>query len=155
MTFHTRTMASPLGTLCLTGEGGAVTRLDWAGDATPAGDDDALLEMAAQQLAEYFAGERKVFHLPLAPTGTAHDRKVWREMQTIPFGVTRSYGEIAAAIGSSPRAVGTACGRNPIPVIIPCNRVLAANGTIGGYSGAGGTVTKRRLLVLEGVMLAV
>jgi methylated-DNA-[protein]-cysteine S-methyltransferase len=75
-------------------------------------------------------------------------------MQAIPRGATRTYGEIARAIGSSPRAVGTACGRNPIPVIIPCHRILAAHGGIGGYSGAGGTETKRRLLALEGAMLA-
>ena len=76
-------------------------------------------------------------------------------MQQIPFGATRSYGDLARTIGSSARAVGTACGRNPIPIIIPCHRVLAAGGAIGGYSGAGGTATKHRLLVLEGAMLAV
>lgn len=155
MTIRTRTIASPLGALRLTAGDGAITRLDWAGDVAPAGGDDALLDMAAHQLAQYFAGIREDFDLRLAPAGTPHDRKVWREMQAIPYGATRSYGEIATTVGSSPRAVGTACGRNPIPVIIPCHRVLAANGAIGGYSGAGGTATKRRLLALEGVMLAV
>ena len=74
-------------------------------------------------------------------------------MQKIAFGEYQSYGELSAAIGSSPRAVGTACGRNPIPIIIPCHRVLAAGGQIGGYSGNGGTTTKRYLLSLEGVEL--
>jgi methylated-DNA-[protein]-cysteine S-methyltransferase len=77
------------------------------------------------------------------------------EMQAIPRGATRTYGDIARTIGSAPRAVGAACSRNPIPVIVPCHRILAANGGIGGYSGAGGAETKRRLLALEGAMLAV
>jgi methylated-DNA-[protein]-cysteine S-methyltransferase len=75
-------------------------------------------------------------------------------MKTIPFGGLRSYGDMATAIGSSARAVGTACGRNPIPIIVPCHRVIATGGSIGGYSGRGGLETKRALLILEGVVLA-
>jgi len=151
----TRTVASPLGALRLTAADGAIVRLDWAADAPVGGDGGALLDDAECQLAAYFAGTLQNFNLPLAPPGTPHDRRVWREMQQIPFGATRSYGDLARIVGSSARAVGTACGRNPIPVIIPCHRILAAGGAIGGYSGAGGVATKRRLLALEGAMLAV
>ncbi len=151
----TRTVPSPLGVLCLTAEAGAIVRLDWTGGNKASDDSGTLLDEAARQLAAYFVGTLHDFGLPLAPTGTPHDRKVWHEMQQIPFGATRSYGDLARTIGSSARAVGTACGRNPIPIIIPCHRVLAAGGAIGGYSGAGGTATKHRLLVLEGAMLAV
>jgi methylated-DNA-[protein]-cysteine S-methyltransferase len=154
VTPRTRTLDSPLGMLRLTAANGAVIRLDWAARAAPGGDADLLLDEAARQLAAYFAGDLQEFDLPLAPAGTPHDCEVWQQMRTIPFGGTRSYGALAAAIGSSARAVGGACGRNPIPVIVPCHRVLAADGGIGGYSGAGGTVTKRRLLALEGAMLA-
>lgn len=160
MAIRVRFVDSPVGRLRLTAENGAITRLDWIGatatdDNPPTGEDDALLETAARQLGAYFDGTRNTFDLPLAPHGTSHEQAVWREMRTIAYGATRSYGEIAGAIGSSPRAVGMACGRNPIPVIVPCHRVLAANGGIGGYSGSGGIDTKRRLLVLEGAMLAV
>ena len=103
------------------------------------------------QLAAYFAGDLHDFDLPVAPDGTAHDRKVWRAMQEIPPGKTRTYGDIARAIASGAQAVGNACGRNPIPIVIPCHRIVGANGAIGGYSGRGGAETKRFLLGLEGV----
>ncbi len=108
---------------------------------------------AQRQLDAYFAGELTSFDLPVAPAGTPHQQKVWRAMQMIPFGGYATYGDLAASVESSARAVGTACGRNPIPIIIPCHRVLAAGGKIGGYSGSGGTATKRYLLSLEGVDL--
>ena len=149
---------SPVGTLCLTAEHGEITRVDWSNVSkaqTGGNVDSKLLATAAQQLDAYFAGTAQEFDLPLAPAGSDHDHAVWLCMQRITFGATQSYGEIAKEIGSSARAVGGACGRNPIPVIIPCHRVLAANGSIGGYSGEGGTDTKRRLLALEGAMLAV
>ena len=109
-----------------------------------------LLARAEAYLAAYFAGDLHHFDLPVAPAGTTHDRKVWRAMQDIPSGETRTYGDIARAIASSPRAVGNACGRNPIPIIIPCHRIVGAGGAIGGYSGQGGAETKRFLLRLEG-----
>lgn len=155
MATQARLVTSPVGTLRITAENGAITRVDWASGTANDDDSDPLLARAVDQLAEYFAGTRTAFDLPLAPRGTIHDQTVWREMQSIPYGATCSYSQIARVINSSARAVGTACGRNPIPVIIPCHRVLAANGGIGGYSGAGGTDTKRRLLALEGAMLAV
>lgn len=144
LSFH-----SPLGDLTLTEEDGAIVSLDW-GWACQQGSS-ALLKKAQGQVLDYLAGKRKEFDLPLAPMGTAFQKKVWKAMQAIAYGKTKSYGEIAAKLQSGPRAVGTACGRNPIPIIIPCHRVLAANGGLGGYSGDGGTDTKRKLLDLEGV----
>ena len=144
-----RTVDSPLGPLTLVGEDGALTRLGWGRAARE--DESNLLDRAAAELAAYFAGDRYSFDLPVAPEGTAHDRRVWRAMQDIPPGETRSYGEIARAIGSAAQAVGNACGRNPIPIVIPCHRIVGAGGAIGGYSGRGGAETKRFLLGLEGV----
>ena len=106
---------------------------------------------AAWQLTAYFAGELHDFDLPLAPDGTEHQKKVWAEMSRIPYGGLATYGDLAKAIGSAARAVGTACGKNPIPIIVPCHRVVATGGGIGGYSGRGGLDTKRALLHLEGV----
>ena len=144
-----RTVASPLGPLTLAAGDGALTALRWGKakreDASP------LLDRAAAALATYFSGDLRHFDLPVAPEGTDHDRAVWQAMQQIPPGKTRSYGEVARAIRSSPRAVGNACGRNPIPIIVPCHRIVAAGGGLGGYSGQGGAETKRFLLELEGV----
>ena len=143
-----RTVGSPLGPLTLVAEDGALARLGWGRARSE--DDSNLLTHAAAQLAAYFAGELRDFDLPVAPEGTEHDRRVWRAMQAIPSGETRAYGEIARAIGSAARAVGNACGRNPIPIVIPCHRIVGANGALGGYSGQGGAETKRFLLGLEG-----
>jgi methylated-DNA-[protein]-cysteine S-methyltransferase len=105
-----------------------------------------LLVETARQLTEYFAGKRLVFDLPLAARGTGFQEIVWRALCAIPFGVTRSYGELATAIGrpSASRAVGTANSKNPIAIIVPCHRVIGANGTLTGY--AGGMAAKRWLL---------
>ena len=143
-----RTVDSPLGPLALVAENGALTELRWGRARRE--DDSNLLARAAADLAAYFAGALRDFDLPVAPEGTGHDRKVWRAMQAIPPGETRTYGEIARAIGSGAQAVGNACGRNPIPIVIPCHRIVAANGALGGYSGQGGAETKRFLLGLEG-----
>jgi methylated-DNA-[protein]-cysteine S-methyltransferase len=142
---------SPVGPLTVTEEDGALVSLEWRKQSN--GTASPLLDAARRQLDAYFAGTLAKFDLPVNPAGTDHQRKVWRAMQDIPFGDYQTYGALSAAIGSSPRAVGTACGRNPIPIIIPCHRVLAAGGGIGGYSGSGGTETKRYLLSLEGVAL--
>ena len=138
---------SPVGPLVVTETDGAITALGW-GRAEP-GDDTSLLAEARRQLAEYFAGKRTAFDLPLAPEGSAFQRAVCDAMLAIPFGETRTYGEIAADLGASAQAVGNACGANPIPILIPCHRVLGATG-LGGYSGAGGIETKVALLRLEG-----
>lgn len=139
--------ASPVGPLIVTEIDGAITALGW-GRATP-DDETPLLAEARRQLAEYFAGKRTAFDLPLAPEGSAFQRAVCDAMLAIPFGETRTYGEIAADLGASAQAVGNACGANPIPILIPCHRVLGATG-LGGYSGAGGIETKVALLRLEG-----
>lgn len=144
---------SPIGPLTVIAQGDAVVRVDWGEHSDDNAGGSPLLAEAQRQLRAYFEGKLSTFDLPLAPDGTAHQRRVWQAMQEIPPGEWRTYGALAAAIGSSARAVGTACGRNPIPIIIPCHRVLAAGGRIGGYSGSGGTGTKRFLLSLEGVEL--
>jgi methylated-DNA-[protein]-cysteine S-methyltransferase len=117
----------------------------------PGGNGSPLLDEAARQLAAYFDGRLRDFDLPLAPAGTAFEGRVWTAMQAIPYGETRCYGDLAGATGSAPRAVGRACGKNPIPIVIPCHRVLAKGG-LGGYSGEGGLATKQRLLALEGAL---
>jgi methylated-DNA-[protein]-cysteine S-methyltransferase len=140
---------SPIGNLVLDEEGGALVAIRWAKGEKRNGSP--LLAKAARQLEAYFAGKLSQFDLPLRPAGSDFERRVWTAMQAIPFGKTRSYGELAADIHSAPRAVGGACGKNPIPIIIPCHRVLAKTG-LGGYSGSGGLRTKQALLALEGAL---
>ncbi len=133
-------------------EGGAVAAVRFA--RFPSRDEaTSLLREAEKQLGAYFAGRLQVFDLPLGPAPTSFQVRVRAAMLAIPAGATRSYGELAGDIDSKPRAIGQACGRNPIPIIVPCHRVLAAGGAIGGYSGGGGLTTKRRLLELEGAHL--
>jgi methylated-DNA-[protein]-cysteine S-methyltransferase len=110
----------------------------------------ALLREVRRQLAQYFAGERRVFDLPLAPRGTDFERRVWQEVAAIPYGETRSYAEVARAAGrpAACRAVGRANGSNPIPLVIPCHRVIGSDGSLTGYGG--GLPLKRFLLALEG-----
>lgn len=122
----------------------------------PADDSsNRFLTRAQTQLKEYFAGKRTAFEVPLDVRGTEFQRSVWRELSRIPFGVTRSYAEIAERIGKprSVRAVGAANGSNPISVIVPCHRVIGADGSLTGFGG--GLDLKRSLLELEGVLLAV
>ncbi len=141
---------TPIGPLAIAEEDGAIVSIDWGWPA--ASVETTLLVRACRQVEEYFAGRRTSFDLPLAPPGTPFQRRVWQELTAIPYGQTRSYGELAAALGTAPRALGGACGRNPIPVVIPCHRVLAADRRLGGYSGLDGIETKRFLLTLEGVL---
>ena len=140
-------LLTPLGDLTLSEEDGAIVSLDWGRVAEQ--QPPALLRDAAEQLQDYFDGKRRHFQLPLAPHGTPFQRRVWAALQQIPPGETRSYGDIARALASGPRAIGQANGRNPIPIIIPCHRVVGADGSIGGYSGLDGADTKRFLLDLE------
>jgi len=142
------TIPSPVGRLTIIEQDGAIVSVSWRAPAT-ADRPSGLLVSISKQINAYFAGERPDFDLPLAPAGTRHDTRVWAAMRGIPFGETRTYGQLAEALGSVPRAVGTACGRNPLPIVIPCHRVVASNGTLGGYSGGGGLDTKRFLLRLE------
>ncbi len=143
-------MHSPVGDLTISAENGAIVALDWGRgrdqDTTP------LLQRARALLDAYFDGEPVDFDLPLDPAGSAFQRRVWTAMCDIPAGGTETYGGLAARIDGIARAVGTACGKNPIPIIIPCHRVVAASG-LGGYSGDGGLDTKVALLRLEGALL--
>jgi methylated-DNA-[protein]-cysteine S-methyltransferase len=142
-------ISSPVGRLVLDEEDGALVAIRWA-DGKP-GNGSPLLNEAARQFDAYFAGKLTDFDLPLRPAGSAFERRVWNGMLDIPYGKTRFYGELAADIGSGPRAVGGACGKNPIPIVIPCHRVLAKAG-MGGYSGSGGLKTKQALLAIEGAL---
>ncbi|MBE7158613.1 MAG: methylated-DNA--[protein]-cysteine S-methyltransferase [Rhodospirillales bacterium] len=137
---------SPIGDLTVFEENGAIVSLDWGWvpDQVPT----PLLEHARAQLDAYFDGDLQRFDLPLAPAGTAYRQAVWRALCDIPYGATRSYQDIAAVAGGSARSVGQANGRNPIPLIIPCHRVVAGS-HVGGYSGGEGLATKRWLLALE------
>lgn len=143
---------SPLGDLTLFAEDGAIVALDFGqGADAPGKTGCAALNEAARALERYFRTGRETFAaLKLAPSGTVFQKRVWREMQKIAPGKTKSYGDIARALKSSPRAVGGACGANPIPILIPCHRVLGADGALGGYSGGEGPDTKKALLRLEG-----
>ncbi|MGY9005873.1 MAG: methylated-DNA--[protein]-cysteine S-methyltransferase [Alphaproteobacteria bacterium] len=144
------TVTSPVGNLTLFEAGGKITGLTWAaGKGLRNAKPTPVLAEARDQITAYFKGELKKFSLPIAPDGTQFQRGVWQGLSNISFGKTLSYGELAKKISSSPRAVGGACGANPIPIIIPCHRVLGANGTLHGYSGHGGIETKALLLRLE------
>lgn len=144
---------SPIGTIAIAENGKAITHLLLPGETAPPDHDIAetgLLQEAAGQVQEYFAGTLKNFSLPLAPSGTSFMLRVWDALQQIPYGETRSYKDIAESIGNARacRAVGQANNRNPIPIIIPCHRVIGANGKLVGYGG--GLPAKTYLLTLEG-----
>ena len=140
---------SPVGDLTVTEEDGKIISLDWGWVPAEWQSATPLLEGARDQLNRYFDGEIGDFDLPLDPPGTEFQKKVWAEMRKIPAGRTKSYGEIAKLLQSAAQPVGTACGANPIPILIPCHRVLASGGKPGGYSGDGGVETKIALLRLE------
>lgn len=149
---------SPVGSLRLTSRGGALTGIQFHPyAASPAGeplgervDDAPVLAEAVRQLRAYFDRDLEHFDLPLSPTGTEFQHRVWAQLRRIGYGETASYGEVARALGltnAASRAVGLANGRNPIPIVVPCHRVIGADGTLTGY--AGGLERKRVLLDLE------
>ncbi|TQV79977.1 methylated-DNA--[protein]-cysteine S-methyltransferase [Denitrobaculum tricleocarpae] len=161
------TIDSPFGALLLRASDEAITRLTWlmeedgalrhAPNASrplerPNSPAHKLLAEATRQLEAYFEGTLRDFALPLAPAGTAFQRRVWHEMAKIPYGETMTYGQLADKSDSVARAVGGACGANPIPIIIPCHRVLGGGGKLGGFSGGLGPDSKRALLEHEGVL---
>lgn len=143
---------SPYGDLTLFEENDSLIALEWG--RSPGGQKTALLLEAQKQLASYFDGKLDQFDLPLSAQGTPFYKRVWAHMQSIPYGRVETYGDVAAKIGSAPRAVGGACGRNPIPIIVPCHRIVGAGGRLTGYTGADGIETKKALLRLEGVHLS-
>ena len=142
------TCDTPLGPMTFSEDGDAIVELSW----TKAADQDPtpLLTAAVAQLREYFDGARTDFDLPLAPRGSDFQKAICDQMLRIPYGETRTYGDLADALDSAPRAVGMACGKNPIPIVIPCHRVVGAGGALTGYSGGKGVETKSFLLRLEG-----
>ncbi len=151
-------MTSPVGDLRIIERDGAISAIEFSpfrqpADGRPLGardDDHPLLAGAVRQLDAYFARDLKEFDLPLAPQGSDFQRRVWDQLRAIGYGETASYGQVAARLGmtnAASRAVGLANGRNPIPVVIPCHRVIGANGTLTGY--AGGIERKQTLLSLE------
>lgn len=145
-----RWMDSPIGGLRIRASAGLVTAIEFDAEASGRRVEDSLLDRAEEQLVEYFAGERTVFDLPLARDGSEFQQKVWGALADIPYGETASYGQIARRLGydtTVSRAVGSANGSNPIPIVVPCHRVIGSNGTLTGY--AGGVDRKRTLLDLE------
>ena len=168
MTTYSR-LLTPVGELILTASDAALTGVyfptsrrgkppthhaSWteSQDHTPSG---TLLARTAAQLTEYFAGQRTTFDVPLEALGSPFEHRVWNALRTIPYGTTTSYGELARRLGDpkGSRAIGTANGKNPIPIIVPCHRVVGANGELTGFGG--GLDTKRWLLEHEGALLKV
>jgi methylated-DNA-[protein]-cysteine S-methyltransferase len=151
-------MPSPIGDLRIVERDGSIVAIEFSpfrppADGRPLGervDDQPVLAEAVRQLTAYFAGELTTFDLPLAPVGTDFQLRVWHQLEQIGYGDTASYGEVAGRLGmtnAASRAVGLANGRNPIPIVVPCHRVIGANGTLTGY--AGGLERKQQLLELE------
>lgn len=144
---------SPIGKLTLASNGEAITQVEFEDNRYPLPEhprgDDKILRQARKELDAYFAGKLKDFTVPVAPEGTEFQKKAWKALQKIPYGQTRSYGQQAKVVGnpSASRAVGAANGRNPIPVIIPCHRVIGSNGSLTGFGG--GMKRKQFLLDLE------
>jgi methylated-DNA-[protein]-cysteine S-methyltransferase len=143
-----RLIESPAGPLLIVESGGRLAEIRFAAGTEMDCGDTPVLRRAARQIAEYFAGRRRRFDLPLAPARTAFQERVRKAMLDIPYGQTRTYGELAHSAGGAPRAVGQACGANMLPLVVPCHRVVASTG-LGGYSGGKGLATKRFLLALE------
>lgn len=148
------TITSPIGPITLEAENTQVTAITIGGTARPGSatsKNAAILREASTQLSEYFAGSRTSFDLPLNPRGTVFQREVWRALARVNYGQSVTYAELGRLSGHprSARAVGGAVGANPLPIVIPCHRVVGADGSLTGYSGGGGLDTKRRLLAIE------
>ena len=140
-------LATPIGGFWVAARDGAVVRAGW-GDAPP-DTDDPILRLALSEIAAYFDGTLTRFSVPLLPEVSAFQAIFLQALTAIPFGETRTYGQLAKQLNTPAQVIGQACGANPIPLLIPCHRVLGAN-TLGGYSGAGGVETKVALLRHEG-----
>ena len=144
----------PVGRLGVAADGDVVCAIDWVSADRSVGPLTPVLRAALDQLDAYFAGRLTRFDLPLAPAPTAFARNLRAAMTAIPFAATASYGELARALASTARAIGAGCGANPLPIVVPCHRVVGAGGRLGGYSGGGGAVTKRALLAHEQAQVA-
>lgn len=146
-------VSSPLGGLEVTAENGAITALNWANEEPTTPVNTRPLADATAELHAYFSCALKDFTVSYLPAGDAFEQAVWAAMCKIPYGVTATYGDLAAIVGKPAQAVGGACSRNPIPIIIPCHRVVGAGGQMVGYTGKGGVETKQWLLQHEGALL--
>jgi methylated-DNA-[protein]-cysteine S-methyltransferase len=143
-----RTIITPVGALALQGNGESITKVSWL-DHTAARSPDApdrVCDLAADELLSYFENQLKIFTVPVFLSGSDLQSKVWDAMRNIPFGEVLTYGDVARIVGSEPQAVGFACGQNPIPVIVPCHRIVGAGGKLTGFSGGNGIETKEFLL---------
>ncbi len=138
---------SPVGDLTISEEDGKIVSLDWGW--SPFQEETELLLKTKNLLDQYFDGDNPTFDIPLDPPGTGFQKKVWNIMLEIPYGKFLTYGDISKRLGSHARAVGMACGQNPIPILIPCHRVLGKDGKLTGFSGGEGVHTKQFLLDLE------
>ena len=156
----TASFDSPIGRLLIHSDGVHLVGLDILPEADraltnhlPHTSDDPIIDATLHQLREYFAGERTSFTLPTKTAGTPFQQKIWHTLQSIDYGNTLTYQELgeAAGVGKAPRAVGGAVGKNPIAIVIPCHRILGSPGTITGYSGGEGVITKEHLLRLENI----
>ena len=145
----TITIGSPVGPVSITADDTCLTAIRFA--AAPASGSNALLDVAADQMRAYFSGTLHVFDLPLAAPTTPFQAGLRAAMLAIPYATMRTYGDLAAELGSEARAIGQGCGDNPLPIVVPCHRVVAAAGKLGGFSGGLGRETKRRLLNHEAV----
>jgi methylated-DNA-[protein]-cysteine S-methyltransferase len=147
------TLETPIGVLRVTATVAAVTAADWVDEPLPAGAPGPVLRQAVAELVAYFRGERQRFDVALAPAGTPFQRRVWEAVARVPYGRTSSYKEIAAALGKpkAVRAIGAANGQNPLPILIPCHRIVGHDGRLVGYGG--GLWRKAWLLRHEGVIL--
>ncbi len=140
-------LSSPVGPLTLIERDGGIAELEW--DASGGQAETPLLREAVAELEAYFAGKLKEFSVPLKPRGSAFQQQFYAALRAIPFGETRTYGDLAGELGVSAQAIGQACGANPLAIMIPCHRVLGAT-SLGGFSGRGGVEAKVALLKLEG-----
>lgn len=151
MDTYRKNLTLPIGTVSVESDGAAVTAVHF-GPRPELGDSCPVIDRCAAELGAYFAGRRRDFTVPLAPAGTAFQQRVWALLREIPYGQTVTYGALAARAGNpkAARAVGMACNRNPIAILIPCHRVVGSTGRLTGY--AGGLNVKQALLELEGAV---
>jgi methylated-DNA-[protein]-cysteine S-methyltransferase len=159
-TAHTVAFDSPIGRLLVHSDGTHLVGVDILPESDraltthlPHTSNDPIIQKTLTQLQEYFAGTRTSFDIPVKTSGTPFQQKIWATLQTIAYGDTMTYQELGkkAGVGIAPRAVGGAVGKNPIALVIPCHRILGSTGTITGYSGGEGVVTKEHLLRLENI----
>jgi len=145
----TASIATPIGLVRVTGSSDRIDAVEILAHGEAVASDAPAVREALRQLAAYFSGQLTTFYLPLAPSPTERGAVLRQAIVDIAYGQTASYGALAKAIRSSPRAIGQACARNPFPILVPCHRILGAGGTLGAYSAGKGPITKSRLLDLE------